>query len=65
MTIDEFYERITEILDAPYETKLKTVQIFLAIDEYLIDNLTGYCEGDEGFEFDFNAYTNKIIPNDY
>ena len=64
MTMDELYEHITKAIDAPYGTKLKAVQIFLAIDEYLIDALPGYVEGDNRFEFDFSKYTNKIIPNE-
>ena len=64
MTMDELYEHITKIIDAPYKTQIKAVQIFLAIDEYLIDALPGYVEGDNRFEFDFSKYTNKILDND-
>ena len=42
--MDELYEHITKAIDAPYGTKLKAVQIFLAIDKYLIDALPGYVE---------------------
>ena len=59
MTCDELYNHILAIV-AEYRTefteseKRRAIQIFLGIDDFLIDNLEGYC-GDD-CEIDFGAY---------
>lgn len=64
MTTQELFEIITKIIASPHTTilehdKRRAVQVFLAIDEYLIDALPGYCE--EKYEFDFEQYASKIL----
>lgn len=39
--------------------KHRAIQIFLAIDDYLIDALPGYCE--EGCEIDFGGYAAGVL----
>lgn len=59
MNIDELFERVNKIIDEPYKTQIKAIQIFLAFDEYLIDALPGYVEGEE--KFDFEKYVDTVL----
>ena len=56
MKIDELFVNITKLTNGD---KRKAIQVFLGFDDYLIDNLPGYCE--EKFEFDFGSYATKVI----
>ena len=59
MTQDELYKHILTIV-ADYRTefsekdKRRAIQVFLMFDDYLIDNLPGYCSDE--CEIDFGAY---------
>ena len=59
MTCDELYNHILAIV-AEYRTefteseKRRAIQIFLGIDDFLIDHMEGYCSDD--CEIDFGAY---------
>lgn len=64
MKMNELFEHITKMIAHPHTAilehdKLRAARVFLAFDEYLIDNLLGYCE--EGCEFDFGAYAANVI----
>jgi hypothetical protein len=59
MTIDELFEMITKVIASPHTAitehdKRRAIQVFLGFDDYLIDDLPGYCE--EGCEIDFGGY---------
>ena len=64
MTIDELFEIVTKVIASPHTAitehdKRRAIQVFLGFDDYLIDDLPGYCE--EGCEIDFGAYAEKIL----
>ena len=66
MTEDELFETVAKIIGNRPKTgvinnydKIRAVQVFLGIDEFLIEHLPGYCEGK--FEFDFQKYADKIL----
>jgi hypothetical protein len=64
MNIDELFEIITKVIASPHTAitehdKRRAIQVFLAFDDYLIDELDGYCE--EGCEIDFGAYATEIL----
>lgn len=62
----ELFETVTEIIGNRLGTgvindydKRRAARVFLVFDDFLIDNLPGYCE--EGCEFDFGAYAANVI----
>ena len=64
--INELFETIAKIIGNRPKTgkitdydKRRAVQVFLGVDDFLIDALPGYCE--EKFEFDFGSYATKVI----
>jgi len=62
--MNELFETVTQMIAHPHDTilehdKLRAARVFLAFDDFLIDNLPGYCE--ESCEFDFGAYAAEII----
>jgi hypothetical protein len=64
MNIKELFEIITKIIASPHSTilehdKRRAIQIFLGIDDYLIDHLPGYCDDD--CEIDFGDYAASMI----
>jgi hypothetical protein len=64
MNIDKLFEIVTKIIASPHTAitehdKRRAIQVFLAFDDYLIDELDGYCE--EGCEIDFGAYAAEIL----
>jgi hypothetical protein len=61
MELQELFEHV----EALTGNKRHAIQIFLAFDDYLIDNLTGYCDDD--CEIDFGAYATEqveLLEND-
>lgn len=64
MTQDELYKHILTIV-ADYRTeftekdKRRAIQVFLMFDDYLIDNLPGYCSDD--YEIDFGDYASQQL----
>ena len=59
VTLDELFDVVTKMIASPHTAitehdKRRAIQIFLGFDDFLIDNLEGYC-GDD-CEFDFGAY---------
>ena len=58
MKIDELFVNITKLTNGD---KRKAIQVFLGVDDFLIDALPGYCE--EAYEFDFGSYTTKVIDD--
>lgn len=64
MTEDKLFEIITKIIASPHSTilehdKVRAVKVFLALDDYLIDYLPGYCE--DNHTVNFGVYANKIL----
>lgn len=64
MTEDQLFEFVTKIIAHPHNTilehdKLRAARVFIFLDDFLIDNLPGYCE--EGCDFDFGAYAANVI----
>lgn len=64
--MNELFELVTKIIGNRPGTgvindydKIRAVRVFLAFDEFLIDNLPGYCE--EKFDFDFQKHADKIL----
>lgn len=62
--MNNLFEAVTKIIASPHSTitehdKRRAIQVFLGIDDYLIDALPGYCE--EGCEIDFGAYAANVI----
>ena len=59
MTEQELFETITKIVASPHTTitehdKRRAIQVFLAFDDFLIDNLPGYT-ADDDCEIDLGA----------
>jgi hypothetical protein len=64
--MDELFEIITKIIASPRtviteQDKHRAVQVFLAFDDYLIDNVPEYCGDTEFGEIDFGGYAANII----
>ena len=68
MTLEELYENVLTIVadyrlnyDSEFSEheKRRAIQIFLAFDDYLIDNLPGYCSDD--CPIDFGDYAAKML----
>ena len=64
MKLDELYTHILTIV-AEYRTEFteserrRAIQILLGIDDFLIDNLQGYCSDD--CKFDFGTYASQQL----
>lgn len=64
MNLDELFDHITHYVAHPHTTitehdKRRAIQVFLAFDDFLIDNLEGYCSDD--CEIDFGAYASDQL----
>ena len=62
--LDELFEIVTKVIAEPNTTiteqdKRKAIRVFLVFDDYLIDDLPGYCE--EGCEIDFGGYAAGVL----
>lgn len=71
MTQDELFQHVLTIVAdyrINYETefaehdKRRAIQIFLAFDEFMIDNLEGYCSDSRMFDFEeYASYQLDIL----
>jgi hypothetical protein len=53
--MEELFETITKIIASPIHDKQRAIQVFLAFDDYLIDELPSYIQT-ECDEIDFGAF---------
>lgn len=67
MKLEELFDHITNMIASPHTTivdhdKLRAARVFLALDEFMIDNLSDYCNDQSPFsDIDFGAYASNII----
>jgi hypothetical protein len=64
MDLDKLFEIVTKTIASPHTAitehdKRRAIQVFLAFDDFLIDNLEGYCSDD--CEIDFGAYASQQL----
>lgn len=64
--MEALFEKITRIIASPHSTitehdKLRAMQVFIAFDDYLIDNLHHYNEDDA---IDFGAYVGSLVDEE-
>ena len=64
MDLDELFDAVTKIIAEPHSQilehdKRRAIQVFLAFDDFLIDNQAGYCS--DWCEFDFGAYASQQL----
>ena len=62
--LNELFDMVAKTIAEPHtiiteHDKRRAIRVFLYLDDYLIDALSGYCE--EGCEIDFGAYAAGII----
>jgi hypothetical protein len=61
LSIDELFEIVTKVIASPHTTilehdKNRAIRVFIAFEEFLLDNVPEYC-GYSGFgEIDFGGY---------
>jgi hypothetical protein len=61
MTLNELFEMVAEVIAEPHTTilehdKLRAIRVFIAFEEFLLDNVPTYC-GDTDFgKIDFGGY---------
>jgi len=53
--MEDLFELITKIIAAPTNDKQRAIQVFLAVDDYLIDELPSYIQS-ECEDIDFGAF---------
>jgi len=61
LSIDELFELVTETIAEPHTTitdkhKNRAIRVFIAFEEFLLDNVPEYCGGTELGEIDFGSY---------
>jgi hypothetical protein len=54
-TMEDLFETITKIIAAPTNDKQRAIQVFLAFDDYLIDEVPSYVQS-ECDDIDFGAF---------
>jgi hypothetical protein len=64
MNLDELFDVVTKKIASPHTAivehdKRRAILVFLAFDDFLIDNLEGYCSDD--CQFDFGAYASEQL----
>ncbi len=61
LSIDELFELVTETIAEPHPTitdkhKIRAIRVFIAFEEFLLDNVPEYC-GDTAFgDVDFGGF---------
>ncbi len=66
LSIDELFEIVTETIAEPHTTitdkhKNRAIRVFIAFEEFLLDNVPEYC-GYSGFgEIDFGGYAAGVL----
>jgi hypothetical protein len=66
--MEDLFELITKVIASPTSDKQRAIQVFLAVDDYLIDEVPSYTQS-ECDNFDFGAFAAGKIdelenPND-
>ena len=66
MTEAELFDYITHIIASPHTAiiehdKRRAISVFLAIEEFLMDNVPEYCGDTEFGEIDFGGYAAGVI----
>jgi len=61
LSMDELFEMVTKAIASPHTTilehdKLRAIQVFIAFEEFLLDNVPEYCGDTEFGEIDFGGY---------
>jgi hypothetical protein len=61
LSMDELFEIVTKTIAEPHTTitdqhKHRAIRVFIAFDEYLMENVPEYCGGTELGEIDFGGY---------
>jgi len=66
LSIDELFEMVTKVIAEPHTTiiehdKHRAIRVFIAFEEFLLDNVPEYC-GDTTFsEIDFGGYAAGVL----
>ena len=53
--MEDLFELVTKIIAAPTSDKQRAIQVFLAVDDYLIDEVPSYTQS-EYDNIDFGAF---------
>jgi hypothetical protein len=66
LSIDKLFEIVTKTIAEPHTTitdqhKRRAIRVFIAFEEYLLDNVPEYCGGTELGEIDFGSYAAGIL----
>jgi hypothetical protein len=61
LSIDELFEIVTKVIASPHTTitdqhKHRAIRVFIAFEEYLLDNVPEYCGNTALGEIDFGSY---------
>ena len=66
LSIDELFEIVTKTIAEPHTTilehdKLRAIRVFIAFEEFLLDNVPEYC-GDTAFgDVDFGGFAAGVL----
>jgi len=66
LSIDELFELVTEIIAEPHTTiiehdKRRAIRVFIAFEEFLLDNVPEYCSYSGFGEIDFVGYAAGVL----
>jgi hypothetical protein len=66
LSIDELFEIVTKTIAEPHTTitdqhKNRAIRVFIAFEEFLLDNVPEYCGGTELGEIDFGSYAADVL----
>jgi hypothetical protein len=66
LSIDELFEIVTKVIASPHTTilehdKYRAIRVFIAFEEFLLDNVPEYCGDTEFGEIDFGGYAAGVL----
>ena len=66
MTLEELFEIVTKMIAEPHSQicehdKRRAIQVFLAFDEFMMENVPEYCGDTELGEIDFGYYAAGVL----
>jgi len=66
LSIDKLFEIVTKTIAEPHTTitdqhKNRAIRVFIAFDEYLMENVPEYCGDTEFGEIDFGSYAADVL----
>ena len=66
LSIDELFEIVTKVIASPHTTiiehdKRRAIRVFIAFEEFLLDNVPEYCGHTEFGEIDFGGYAAGVL----